>query len=102
MMEWGYCRELVHCLLTCLADHVLSHPNPDAPVLEQCYCALGNVCASARGQDIILNNPDAMDLIKRGLKHGDSGVQSGAVFCVCNLAKTDDETLREDRVYLCK
>lgn len=104
MMEWEYCRDLVGSLLNYLSgsQRLPSNAALDSAILEQGYCALGNVCATGKGQDIILNNPDAISLLKRGLQHGDTCVQSAAVFCICNLAKTQDDTPREDKIYLSK
>ena len=94
VMESSYCQDLLVHLLT-----LLQSENIDVEILEQGLCALGNVCASSRGKQLVMNNLDCLNVIKKGLNHPDVLIEKTAVFCVSNLAACEDD-LREDKLHL--
>lgn len=80
-----YSLELVFLIYGLLSE------NPAPVVQEQCYCALSNACATSYGQNCVISNPEALVLIRKGLQHPDTAVESAAVHCVINLARDDDD-----------
>ncbi|GAV01228.1 hypothetical protein RvY_11969-2 [Ramazzottius varieornatus] len=93
VMESCYCQDLLLHLLTLLQSEYI-----DVDVLEQGLCALANVCASNKGKQLVLNNSDCLNVIKKGLSHPEVVIKNSAVFCIGNLAACRDECNgREDK-----